>query len=212
MKTIIVKPALAVTWNPSNIIFNKLSDKYEYTEIPTTNGYQLVFTDTEFGNISIGDTVVEYRDDGICELAIIKSEYTIDSDIQKKVIIEQNQINKADILRIIEELNIGIVNDIIIEMNDVSTCHSSTEYDKIDIDVNSEIVDSIDCGLTDIIHETMEKYNKPKLKDGYVTIVKKDTWNRDELVKIIADYERVIYGVGGYIDNKINRYLKLKNI
>lgn len=97
-------------------------------------------------------------------------------------------------------------------MNDVSTCHSSTEYDKIDIDVNSEIVDSIDCGLTDIIHETMEKYNKPKLKDGYVTIVKKDTWNRDELVKIIADYERVIYGVGGYIDNKINRYLKLKNI
>lgn len=173
MKTKLFQPALALTWNPSNIIKDKLSGKYQYTDIPTINGFQLVFTETEFNNtISKGDTVVEYRgNDDIGELAKIKSEYCIASDIQKKVIIEQHQINKADILRIIENFNDGNVKNTQIEINGVTTCQSSTKYDNDDIIVNGEIADSIDCSLIIIINETIEYYNKPKLTNGYVTII-----------------------------------------
>lgn len=179
-----VQPVLAITWNHSNIIFNKTTDKYEYTDIPTTNGFQLVFTDPDFNNtISKGDTVVEFREYvGIGEIVEIKSEHCIASDIQKKVIVEQNQISKDDILRFIALFNISKVNVIEIEMNVVS------------------------------FEEEIKKYNKPKLTNGYVTIIKKDSWNREELVDIIQQYERVIYGTGGNPINKINRFLQLYNI
>lgn len=89
----------------------------------------------------------------------------------RKVIATQDQLSPEYIQQFIEEYNNDNVKDIEIAMNEVTIQESSSKYENNDILVNGDIVNSINYTLTEVIDKTVEKYNKPKLTNGFITII-----------------------------------------
>lgn len=120
--------------------------------------------------------------------------------LYKKVIANQRQFSDELTEKLVEEYNNGDMSDFVIEMNVVTMCQSSLKYDNDDILVNDEIVDSFHCSLFDLIDETIEKYNKPRLTNGYITPI-----GNSEIQKPLNDYinqkhnqDRCIGFIDGY--------------
>lgn len=97
------------------------------------------------------------------------------------------QPSKSFINAYINAFNSNImITNVLVEKNTIIMKKSSINYEDNDIIVNGKIVESINYRLSDLIDETIEKYNKPRINDSNEIIIKKikNNWTREEIIEL----------------------------